>query len=151
VTTFTIQISHSAICNSNSAEVALEEKKNIHSLTEVHIRITALQPPLLLPNYLFCAYVHMCHVSADRKVGPSPHLNTETDPVSLKLCFPVICNSGRWMKPRNSEILSVIQNRQNPACTTGMDFPLGNYLKKLRGLSPRANYTGRATTACRRS
>jgi hypothetical protein len=43
-----------------------------------------------------------------------------------------------------------------PACSrvlqsTTLPHVLGSIKKKLRGLSPRANYTDRATAACRRS
>jgi hypothetical protein len=42
----------------------------------------------------------------NEKVSPSPHMRTETDPVSETLCFLIIQNSGRWTKSRNTIILS---------------------------------------------
>jgi hypothetical protein len=39
----------------------------------------------------------------------------------------------------------------NPQAKEAMDIKVKGQKKKLHGLSPRANYTDRATAACRRS
>jgi hypothetical protein len=102
------------------------------------------------------------------RVGVSPHLRTETDPVSEMLRFSSnYLESGRWTKSENLLILCVIHHRQNPiestytACPlfisllrlphTPYNYALKTTKTKLRGRSPQANYTDRATAACRRS
>jgi hypothetical protein len=46
-----------------------------------------------------------------RIMSSSPHLRTETDPISETCCFLVFKNSGRWTHSRTLVILSVIHHR----------------------------------------
>jgi hypothetical protein len=54
------------------------------------------------------------------RVGVSPHVRLETDPVSEKSCFYLLnsLQSGRWTKSENPLILCVIHHRQNPIQST---------------------------------
>jgi hypothetical protein len=51
-----------------------------------------------------------------KRVGVSPRLRTETDPVSEMSCFlsSNYLESGRWMKSENPLVLCVIHHRQTP-------------------------------------
>jgi hypothetical protein len=72
----------------------------------------------------------------------------------------------RWVRGSSVLISNLLSNRQNRKLNANtcnlcsvhsniwqvrLTFPLCMYKKKLHGLSPRANYTDRATAACQRS
>jgi hypothetical protein len=77
---------------------------------------------------------------APNRVGVSPHLRMETDPVSETSCFSSnFLESVRWTKSENPVILCVIHNRQNPvesAYTEYLKYTNTQLYQKLK-----SNYT----------
>jgi hypothetical protein len=77
-------------------------------------------------------------------VGPSPTLLAWLDPCDFSLL-------PRLKKGRHFDTDEVMKVELQAVLNTLTEHGFQDKKKKLHGLSPRANYTDRATAACRRS